>query len=307
MKRQVRDGLSDEELEYIALGYDDLSVFQKEDHVTYSIICERGLRKKLCAHMKRHTAESMSDEELAEVALRYDVAREFREKEPSAYRAIQERGLLKELCGHMQREARDLTNDELGEIASQYDVLKDLREADEAAYILIRRRGLFDELCGHMERGCDSYTDEELAERAQAFKHRIDFWRNDRKAYDIARMRGMLDKICAHMKPLADFTKRKIYVFTFSDGYAYVGLTHNIKERYKSHTTGGGHSPVYRHITETGASFKFEVLTEWMDIEDVGKLEDDYIKKYASDGWKMLNKMKGGALGWPKRGMKKRK
>lgn len=41
-------------------------------------------------------------------------------------------------------------------------------------------------------------------------------------------------------------------------------------------------------------------------MERVGGIEDEYIKKYAADGWKMLNKAKGGSLGWPKKGWKKK-
>jgi hypothetical protein len=87
-------------------------------------------------------------------------------------------------------------------------------------------------------------------------------------------------------------------VFTFSDGYAYVGLAQDPKVRYRQHTTPQKKlSPVYKHIQKTGAVFEFKILTDWLHKDIAGKVEDDYIKRYAADGWKMLNTNKGGSLG----------
>ena len=50
---------------------------------------------------------------------------------------------------------------------------------------------------------------------------------------------------------------------------------------------------------------EYKELTDWLDADTAAKVEDDYIKKYKADGWKMLNRMKGGSLGDP--GSRKRK
>ena len=99
------------------------------------------------------------------------------------------------------------------------------------------------------------------------------------------------------MKRVGNRYRRKIYVFTFSDGYAYVGLAKDPDERYYEHTSGVKDSPVYKHAKETGAPFEFNTLTDWLDTDAAAQAEDHYIEQYRADGWKMLNKNKGGALG----------
>ncbi|MBQ8712990.1 MAG: hypothetical protein IJ551_09285 [Prevotella sp.] len=97
-----------------------------------------------------------------------------------------------------------------------------------------------------------------------------------------------------------NWNKRLVYVYTFADGYAYVGLTDDVKRRRNEHLHKYTHkklSPVLRHSRETGQSYEYKELTGWLDAATAAKVEDDYIKKYKADGWKMLNRMRGGGLG----------
>lgn len=247
------------------------------------------------------TRKLLSDDDLAEIASRYDDLREFRKKEQSAYVVIRRRGLFEKLCGHMTRHVRRLSDDELAEIASGYDYKKDFLHGDMAAYNTAKSRGIFEKICAHMseERKPSGYWNKERC-RQEALKYdsRMGFCKGSPGAYGSAQLNGWLNEICSHMKPQGNWTKRKIYVFTFSDGYAYVGLTNNIKSRLSQHLSKKKRSPVYKHIQETGASYEFKVLTdEWIDMDVVGRVEDQYIKQYATDGWKMLNTQSGGGLG----------
>lgn len=247
----------------------------------------------------------LSDEDLARIASGYVDLSEFRTKELSAYVVIHRRGLFDRLCGHMTRSARRLSDNELAEIASGYDYKKDFLHGDMAAYNTAKSRGIFEKICAHMkeDRVPNGYwVKERCRKEALKYDSREKFRKGSPGAYRSALEHGWLDEVCCHMKPQGNWTKRKIYVFTFSDGYAYVGLTNNVKQRLSQHLSGKKRSPVYRHIQETGASFEFKVLTdEWIDMDVAGQVENQYIGQYAGEGWKMLNTMSGGGLGGPKR------
>jgi predicted GIY-YIG superfamily endonuclease len=245
----------------------------------------------------------VSDDELRAKAAEYDVLSEFRKKEESAYVLIHRRGLLKELCGHMKRGLRSFPNDKLAEIALGYNNRLEFRTKNRPAYFAAIRHGILDDICKHMDqsRVVNGYwTKEHCREEALKFKTRSEF-HNHSYAYQIAEKNGWLDEICSLMVTRGNWQKRKIYVFTFSDGYAYVGLAQDPDERRRKHLSGkDSHSPILPHIKETGATCEFSVLTDWLDKDAAGKAEDRYIKQYAADGWKMLNRRKGGALGSPK-------
>jgi hypothetical protein len=190
----------------------------------------------------------------------------------------------------------------LAEVAAKYDTLKEFQEKEMSVYSIIRRRGLADKLCSHMKTERRFLTDEQLSEIAKGCKTRKEFMEKDSAAYTTACARGIIDKICSHMERLGNWAKRKVYVFTFSDGYAYIGLTQDTKRRYRQHVKGERYSAVHDHIKETGATFDFKILTDWLSPDEAGRVEDDNINKYAAAGWKMLNKIGGGAIGSPRGG-----
>lgn len=242
----------------------------------------------------------ISDEELAERASRYDVLMDFAHNDISAYKIIKKRGLFQKLCGRMKRTQRDLTDELIAEIAKGFYSRKEFAEADSSAYSTACKRGIIDKVCEHMERlatPAGYWTKELCRERAIDYNSRIEFMRAWPAAYGAAYKAGWLDDICSHMIPKGNRFKRKIYVFTFSDGYAYVGLAQDPADRYRAHITGQGHTPVYPHIKKTGATYEFTILTDWLHKDIAGKVEEEYRQKYAAEGWKMLNKVKCGGLG----------
>lgn len=245
-----------------------------------------------------------SNDVLAEIASRYDVLKEFREEEPSAYVIIHRRGLFENLCGHMKRLIRELSDVDLAKAASPYHFRTEFARAAPSEYTTARARGILDRICVHMKQKKmphGYWTKENCHLEALKYDTRYDFQKGSKSAYSVASKHDWLDDICGHMIPQGNWTKRKIYVFTFSDGYAYVGLTNNIKTRRSQHISRGKNSPVHKHYSETGASFEFKVLTDdWLDMDMAGHIENDYIQQYANDGWKMLNKRSGGGLGGTK-------
>lgn len=198
--------------------------------------------------------------------------------------------------------AKKYTDEEKAAITSKYDVLQEFRTKEKKLYNALSRRKLIGKWCSHMKRACvppGTRDKEHCHAAALRYETRTDFFNGARHEYCTAQRHGWLDEICAHMVPKANWYKRKIYVFTFSDGYAYVGLTHDPERRRIEHLCEN-YSAVFKHVKDTGASYEFEVLTDWLSITDAGKIEDEYIQRYADEGWKMLNQKKGGSLGGKK-------
>lgn len=312
MKRDVTERTK-EELAAIAKDYDDLKLFRKEQNVAYAAMQRKGLIDKLCGHMKRHTRPDYTDEELIEIANRYNNLTLFKKEQRYPYFAIQRRGKLDEMCGHMKRSiAKDYTVEDLRSIALKYKTRDEFHKKAGGAYLAAYRLGILDDVCSHMEelrRPKEFYSKGYCHVIALGYKTRGEFQKGNNYAYNRAFNEGWLDDICGHMKAAGkNLSRRLVYVYTFPDGYAYVGLTDDVKRRKYEHLhklSQKKKSPVYRHIKETGLSYEYKELTDWLDADTAAKVEDDYIKKYKADGWKMLNRMRGGGLGDPGSGKRK--
>lgn len=307
MKRDVRVRTI-EELTDIAQGYDDLTLFKSEQKKAYAAIQRRGLLDKLCGHMKRHMRDDYTDEELFELAKGYDDLKQFRKEQRYPYFAIVRRGMVDEICGHMKRRiAKDYTDEDLRSIALKYKTKDEFHKNAGGAYLAAHRRGILDDVCSHMEevrRPKGFYSKGYCHVIALGYKTRVEFEKGSSYAYHHAFNKGWLDDICGHMEAgwskWDSWNSRKVYVYTFADGYAYVGLTNDVSRRKSEHLHKYTHkkiSPVLRHSRETGLSCEYKELTDWLDAVTAAKVEDDYIRKYKADGWKMLNRARGGGLG----------
>lgn len=295
---------TDDELAAIARAYNDLTLFRKELKAVYAAIVRRGKVDELCGHMKRNMRDDYTNEELAELARGYNDLTLFRKEHRQPYFAIVRRGNVDELCGHMKRNKPETyTEEELRSIARKYKTRDEFHKKDGGAYLAAYRRGILDDVCCQMDelrRPKGFYSKGYCHVIALGYKTRGEFEKGNRYAYSAAHNEGWLDDICRHMKVAGNLKRRLIYVYTFTDGYAYVGLTDNVKRRKNEHLHKYDHkkiSPVYLHYQKTGASYEYKELTDWLDAETAAKVEDDYIKQYKADGWKMLNRVKGGALG----------
>ena len=305
MKKKRKNSYTDEELMSMAKEYNDVALFKKEQRGIYGAIVRRGKIEEMCGHMQRHKRPDYTDEELAELAKGYDDLTLFRKEHRQPYFAIVRRGKIDELCGHMKRNKPETyTVEEIRNIASKYKTRSEFMGKAAAVYLAASRRGIMDDVCSHMERlrrPKGFYTKGYCHVVALDYKTKGEFQQGNRYAYSRAFNEGWLDDICSHMEVgCNNWNKRKVYVYTFPDGYAYVGLTDDIKRRKNEHLHKYSHkkiSPVLLHSRETGESYEYKELTEWLDAETAAKAEDEYIKKYKADGWKMLNRQRGGGLG----------
>ena len=90
-------------------------------------------------------------------------------------------------------------------------------------------------------------------------------------------------------------------VFEFDDHSAYVGISYNPDERRKAHETGKrkGHeidSLVHRKI-KSGVPYEFIIFPDRLEPTEVARIEEEKIREYKQNGWKILNRAKGGSLG----------
>lgn len=295
---------TDEELAAIASAYNDLTLFRKEQKAVYAAIVRRGKVDELCGHMKRNMRDDYTNEELAELARGYNDLTLFRKEHRQPYFAIVRRGKVDELCGHMKRNKPETyTEEELRSIARKYKTRDEFHKKDGGAYLAAYRRGILDDVCCQMDelrRPKEFYSKGYCHVVALECNTRSEFAQKYRYAYHRAFDKGWLDDICGHMKVAGNLKRRLIYVYTFADGYAYVGLTDDVKRRKYEHLhkiEKKKTSPVYQHYRKTGANYEYKELTDWLDADTAAEMEDEYIKQYKADGWKMLNRVRGGALG----------
>lgn len=301
LKRIQKESFTNEELIEIASKYKRKIDLMEGNKPAYRAIKRRKLDEQAFSHMES-IYKIYTEDDLAEIASRYTDLTVFTKEEPQAYQAINSRGLAGKLYAHMKRHRRSpMSKKDLLAIASNYNSKDDFKIGDPSAFVVASRRGLLRGICRKMKWQIRaSFTKEQCHAIARGYNSKTEFRREDKAAYSAAARHGWLKDICEHMSASNKGKKRKVYVFTFDDGYAYVGLTNNISRRKREHLNElrqNKKSPVLRHQQETGAKYEFKELTDWIDLEVVGQMENYYIEQYRANGWKMLNRRKGGDLG----------
>lgn len=165
------------------------------------------------------------------------------------------------------------------------------------AYNSAYTHGWLDEIAPHLQ--SKTYWNREKCfekVRKMGYMNKKEFREDAPGCYGYAAKHGFLDELCQGMEVLGNYDLRKIYVFEFEDGYAYVGLTYKPSRRQWQHLNEKD-SPVFKHTKDKSSSFVFKVLSDWLHQKEAQEFEDKMINEYACKGWKMLNSKRGGALG----------
>lgn len=131
--------------------------------------------------------------------------------------------------------------------------------------------------------------------RENGYKTKDEFRFGNAGAHGWAYKHGILDDLFKNMEAPGNYNRKKIYVYEFSDGYAYVGLTDDLDRREYQHKNEK--SPVKDHIADTGLQPVRKILSDWLTKDEAQVYEDEMINAYAAAGWTMLNSKKGGSLG----------
>ena len=244
----------------------------------------------------------------------YESLYEFRTNDPTAYHALVVRGLLEIACGHMQRKhmPKGYWNKErVMEKVYASESLKDFKNHFYAAYQAAQSNGWLKDVidvlgyaerkCSVKEKKCSSNPRLWTVEKAKAVittcKDYHDFRVRYKGCWNFLCHRNLLEEMTSHLERKGDLYHRRIYVFEFADGHAYVGLSKDPKGRYKRHTQDDEKSAVYQYLQETGCDFEFKLLTEWLDKDEASYSEERWRQQYIKDGWQMLNRVRCGALG----------
>jgi len=191
--------------------------------------------------------------------------------------------------------------------ASKYDTKNEFIKNSPSAYNKARSKGWLDEICINMiqiKKPKDYWTKERCQGEALKFKTKSEFFKGSVSAYSKSWQQGWIDEICQHMKYLGNKFKRCVYVYEFSDGFAYVGLTFNIDYRNQQHKKRG---PVFQHLKLTQSFVNIKQLTDYIDIEVAKNKESEYLSHYIDNGWILLNSAKAGACGGGERKWTKEK
>lgn len=142
------------------------------------------------------------------------------------------------------------------------------------------------------------WTYEKCYNIAKQYLFKIDFFLEKTQAYNKAIEEGWLDKFDWLLTKTDNGDKRIIYAYEFSDGAAYVGLTNWLEHRDYQHRWNKGNSSVYDYSVNNNIEIPIiKVLEENVNSNNAGNVENKWIKFYRDNGWKVINKVKGGSLG----------
>lgn len=299
---------SKEECQATALLYENRGDFRKNSKKIYDKACHAGWLDEICEHMTGKTRKKAGwwndIEHCKETALQYSTTKDLIANEESCYASIVRHKWTKVCCGHMKNRHKSYTNEDLAAIASFYDSYAEFHKNEINAYSVARKRGILEEICNHMTIKCRiqqkydaSFNYENCKEIASNYKNRTEWQQSiNKRYYNYAYKMGWLDEICQHMVRVGNRKLRCIYVATFTDNCAYVGLTYNTCKRWKDHLRDDD-SSVLLHIKETGLKPTFTKLTDYMPAEEAKVKEGVYESIYRQQGWTILNRATTGALG----------
>jgi len=241
-------------------------------------------------------------EKVKEEALKYKTRKEFRLNSPKAYDAAVRNKWIEELCKHMIRLHKPnnyWTFEKVKEEALKHKTKGEFEKNASGAYDVALKNEWINKICSHMissQKPTSYWTFEKVKEEALKHNSRTEFCEKSGSAYNKAALNNWLDIICKHMKTFGDYYKRLIYVFEFSDNYAYIGLTCDIERRIEEHKREKK-SQVYKHKLKTNLEPKCIILTDYINVKLAQKLEEYWKNHYKENGWIILNIAKTGSIG----------
>ena len=289
-----------------ALKYERRGDFEKECPKFYNAALRNNWLDEICRHMKGRIKQKSgwwdNIENCIETSSKFRTPKELADKEPGCYCSIT-RHKWQDICYKHMVYRHPLTYERCNKAAKECKTYKEFRDKYITEYNYAFAKGFLDEICSHMphkkiqKKSIIPLNKQNCKIIAEKFETRSEFQKFENgRWYSYARRNGILDEVCCHMKKRGNRTKRCIYIAKFSDNFLYVGLTWNPKERWSVHLTDEN-SAIYLHEQETGLKPIFEVVHDFVNQEEAGKLEGDYIEKFRNEGWYILNRAKAGALG----------
>jgi predicted GIY-YIG superfamily endonuclease len=292
-----------------ALKYDSRIEYQNNSASSY----EKALKMKwiddICSHMKQliNCSNYWTKDRCREAALKCLGRKEFCKKYKGAYESARLNNFLDEICSHMITTIKPRgywTKDRCRKAAILCRDKKEFRNNYVSAYIVSYENKWLDEICSHMieYHKPNGYWDKnKCAELASGCTYRNEFQQKYKVAYNKSLENNWLDEICSHMEACGNLNERLIYAFLFPNDYIYIGLTCNIARRKNEHLSEQKrNTSVYKYILESGLIPELIKISDYIEVDKAIKLEKYYIEIYSNNGYKLLNKNKGGTIGYSK-------
>lgn len=226
---------------------------------------------------------------------RIDFQKAYRNEYDYAWR----HGWLDELYENIPSKKTIWTIEMIHELALKYKTRTEFRENEQKAYEYASKKlKCLDFVCSHMVNGSFKYFEKDCLIEALKYESRSEFSKKSPNLYRIAWKYGWLDNICKHMIPKINQLEfpRIIYSYEFPDNSVYVGLTKDFKIREATRNKRSWDS-VTEHSIKTNLVPIIKYLTDFIPACEAQIKEQEFIDKYKSEGWKILNKRKAGGLG----------
>lgn len=201
------------------------------------------------------------------------------------------------------------TYEEVYKISKQYVYKVDLMRNNRGAYdAALRNNWLndFDWFLDGIKRTGEKHRKwnyETCFKEASKYKTRGEFGTKSSRAYWIAIQNGWMDDYTWLKDERFDLINDRIdcvYAYEFSDNHAvYVGrtLVSRKKDRDREHLYVRNDA-VAKYALKHGIEVPLpKYLEDYLTIKEGAEKERMWIKKYKEDGWRVLNRMKGGSIG----------
>lgn len=185
--------------------------------------------------------------------------------------------------------------------ALKFQTIKVWRKSSAGAYDKAYSMGWIEECTSHMYKFSKKkgyWTFDRCFDDVKKY-NTIKEWRINSTGYTTAKNNKWIEKCSMHMRKIGNLKLRMIYAFEFPNKSVYVGLTYDIDKRKKEHLNPlkKVKTAVYNFKIATGLVPNLIILTDYIAEDNAIKMENEYINKYKIEGWNILNKAKGGALG----------
>jgi len=252
---------------------------------------------------KRRSVSSYTKNEILIISRKFSNRTDFHNHARPIWRAAKILGVYYECTAHMREKqkpkgywTKKLCQIEALKFVTRYDFFK----FGSAAYQAAKKSGWLNEICAHMQevrksRGHWRNLDNLLSE-AKKYKSRKAFAKGAPGAYGAASEMDVLDFVCKHMPSMGNLKRRLVYAWEFPGKVVYVGLTQDVEDREKRRKNSASDAVmIYRR--KTGKAGKLVLKTEFLPVEEARKNEAYFKELYQERGWKVLNRVKTGAVG----------
>ena len=298
-----------------AKKYETVSDFQKGCGGAYNAACKNGWIKECTWFIdgnKRNALRHIkwTHETCLGLAKQCTCSSEMAVRSSAAYARALENGWLKEYSWFCRRRKSKWTYEGCRSIALKYKVKKDFKENDASAYqaaiyygwmksfdwfINGRVKGVKKPITTHHPAWNRKYSDEEAEEVAKKYKIKADFRKNDEGYYYYALRRHIMPKFTwLQSEPHLFNAINYVYRYYFQEQNAvYVGRTISIRKRDRDHRKyrEKESSSVLKFAQKHGVEVpEIEILERGLTGEESQIKEDDYVKRYSTEGMFIINK-----------------